>query len=116
MKNKFSEIRLTESIGDDGSGWQGHLRLRKHYEERQRNTYQHSMFGKQFSMAERKRKQSLGHLGKEKEWKSSTLRDKVKRQARVNLQKTLYTSVAWTTGIPPIFIPPFSTVIEPLHY
>lgn len=51
MKDKFSEARLTECSGDKGNGWQGHLRVRKHCEERQRNTHQHGMSGSANSSA-----------------------------------------------------------------
>lgn len=43
--------RLIECSGAEGSRWQGHLKLRRHYEERQRTTYQHSIFGSTNSLA-----------------------------------------------------------------
>lgn len=76
MRNKFSETRLTERTGDDASGWQGHPRLRKYYEEKQRNIpAQHVWKCKQSGTAEGKRRRSLGQPG-EKERESSTLREK----------------------------------------
>lgn len=61
----------------------------------------HTSLEAQFGMAEAKRRQSLGRLGK---WNSSTMRGKVKGQARADSQKTLYTSAPRTTGTPPVRI------------
>ena len=63
----------------------------------------HTSLEVQSGMAEAKRRQSLGQPGK-KEWNSSTMRGKVKGQARADSQKTLYTSAPRTTGTPPVRI------------
>lgn len=116
-KDKFSQIGSTEGVRDEGRGRQGHLRLRKHDEERQRNmSAEHVCKRKQFSMAETKRRQSPGVRGKEEEWESSTLREKVKRQASVSVQKTLYALDGRPCWCSSNTHSPFSTVTELSHF
>lgn len=114
LKDKFSQIRLTECVADEGSRRKGHLRLMEHYEERQRNISALYVWKcKQFSMAEAKRRQSQGVLGKQ--WESSILREKVKRQARVNVQKSLYALYGRHYCCSSNIYSPFFTVNELFH-